>query len=139
MGRIDTSVLQQNLMSLERAFEAYQKAAAEEPNNFEFYRNSLIKTFEYTLETCGKLLRKRLEPFFAGRMAVDALTFKDVFREAHHRGLLDEETAERWETYRDHRNRTAHEYGLELAEQAVSNMDTFIQDAQHLKEIIEHE
>jgi hypothetical protein len=50
-------------MSLERAYEAYQKAATDEPNNFEFYRNSLIKTFEYTLETCGKLLRKRLEPF----------------------------------------------------------------------------
>ena len=139
MGRIDTSVLQQNLMSLERAYEAYRKAVAKEPDNFEFYRNSLIKTFEYTLETCGKLLRKRLEPFFAGTMVVDALTFKGVFREAHHRGLLDEETTERWEIYRDHRNRTAHEYGLELAEQTVSSMDTFIQDAQNLKEIIEHE
>ena len=126
-------------MSLERACEAYRNAETKEPNNFEFYRNSLIKTFEYTLETCGKLLRKRLEPFFASKRAADALTFKEVFREAHHRGLLDEEAAELWEIYRDHRNRTAHEYGLKLAEQTVSNMGTFIQDAQHLKEIIEHE
>lgn len=139
MGRIDTSVLQQNLMSLERAYEAYQKAATDEPNNFEFYRNSLIKTFEYTLETCGKLLRKRLEPFFAGTMAVDALTFKGVFREAHHRGLLDKSQTKRWLDYRDKRNATSHEYGEIFARGVLEIMETFIQDVQYLQTVVEHE
>ena len=126
-------------MSLERAYEAYRKAATEEPNNFEFYRNSLIKTFEYTLETCGKLLRKRLEPFFAGKLAVDALTFKEVFREAHHRGLLDKEQTKRWEGYRDKRNATSHEYGEVFAQNVADAIEIFIQDAKSLKTVIEHE
>ena len=126
-------------MSLERAYEAYREAATEEPSNFEFYRNSLIKSFEYTLETCGKLLRKRLEPFFAGRMAVDALTFKEVFREAHHRGLLDKEQTKRWECYRDKRNATSHEYGEIFAQSVLEVMETFIQDVQYLQVVVEHE
>ena len=126
-------------MSLERACEVYRKAATEEPNNFEFYRNSLIKTFEYTLETCGKLLRKRLEPFFAGKLAVDALTFKEVFREAHHRGLLDKEQTKRWECYRDKRNATSHEYGEVFAQNVADAIEIFIQDAKYLKTVIEHE
>ena len=139
MGRIDTSVLQQNLMSLERAYEAYRKAATEEPSNFEFYRNSLIKTFEYTLETCGKLLRKRLEPFFASKRAADALTFKEVFREAHHRGLLEKEQTKRWECYRDKRNATSHEYGEIFAQGVLKVIEVFIQDVKCLQTIIEHE
>ena len=139
MRNIDTTFLQQNLMSFERAYAAYREAERENSENLEFYRNSLIKAFEYTLETCGKLLRKRLAPFFASKRMADALTFKDVFREAHHHGLLDEETAERWTIYRDHRNRTAHEYGDGIAEKAIRDLNTFMQDVQFLKEIIEHE
>lgn len=139
MSRIDTSVLQQNLISLERAYEAYRKAETEGPNNFEFYHNSLIKAFEYTLGTCGKLLRKRLEPFFASKRAADALTFKEVFREAHHRGLLQKEQTKRWECYRDKRNATSHEYGEIFAQGILEVIEVFIQDAKHLQTIIEHE
>jgi hypothetical protein len=35
-----------------------------------------------TLEQGGKLLKKRLEPYFAAKKSLDALTFKDLFRHA---------------------------------------------------------
>ena len=98
-----------------------------------------MKAVEHTLETCGKLLRKRLEPFFASKRAADALTFKGVFRKAHHRGLLDKEQTKRWECYRDKRNATSHEYGEIVAQGVLETIELFIQDVKSLQIAIEHE
>ena len=59
------------------------------------YRNSLVKSFEITLEQSGKLLRKCLAPYYASKKSVDTLTFKDLFREAHKHSLITEEEIER--------------------------------------------
>ena len=100
------------------------------------YRNSLVKGFEITLEQAGKLLKKRITPFFATKKSVDTLNFKDLFRYANKFSLINMEETERWLHYRDNRNSTAHDYGRVFAEETLSLVDDFLADAKHLKDVI---
>ncbi len=52
------------------------------------------------LEQSGKLLRKRLAPYFASNRQADRLVFKDLFRHAAKHGLIDADAVERWLRYR---------------------------------------
>jgi nucleotidyltransferase substrate binding protein (TIGR01987 family) len=86
---------------------------------YDIYRAACVKEFEIILEQSGKLLKKRLSPFFASNKAVDSLTFKDVFRHAAKHSLIDTQACERWLQYRDNRNSTAHDYGVQFAESTL--------------------
>ena len=96
---------------------------------YEVFRNAVVKGFELTLETAGKLLRKALKSYMANPRAVDALPYKDVLRQAAKHGLLASETVERWFDYRDNRNITAHDYGEGFAEETLGLMANFLNDA----------
>ena len=96
-----------------------------------------MKQFELVLEQSGKLLKMRLRPWFAGNRQADRLTFKDVFRHAARRGLIDTPACERWLRYRDDRNETAHDYGEGFAEATLKLLPDFIADARALADEIE--
>lgn len=135
---INTEYLERCIETLEKSYSCI-KTVEEGSIEYEMYRNSLVKSFEITLEQSGKLLKKRLEPFFASKKAVDTLNFKDLFREAHRHSLLNKDEVERWFKYRDNRNNTAHDYGKIFAEETLTLMDSFLRDVYHLKEIIANE
>jgi len=136
MSSINTEYLQKCLATLEKSYDMIKKA---EPDSveYEMYRNALVKGFEMTLEQSGKLLKKRLLPFFSGKKALDMLAFKDIFRSANKFSLLSPEETERWMSYRDNRNNTAHDYGEEFANDTLVLMATFIPDVKHLMTVIE--
>ncbi|HBA69489.1 MAG TPA: hypothetical protein DCZ40_09055 [Lachnospiraceae bacterium] len=89
------------------------------------------------IEQSGKLLKKKITPFFASKRAVDRLTFKDIFRYAHKYSLLTEGETARWMGYRDNRNSTAHDYGEEFANETLVLIEPFLADAKNLKKIID--
>lgn len=72
--------------------------------DYEVYSYAVIKGFELTLEIAGKLLRKALKLYTGNPKAVDALTYKEVFRQAAQHGIIDKEAILRWFAYRDNRN-----------------------------------
>ncbi len=136
---LNTEYLTKSLETLERAYTLI-RTSSEGSIDYEMYRNSLVKGFEMTLEQCGKLLRKRLTPYFSSKKVADALTFKDLFRYAYKYSLISEESCvERWMKYRDNRNNTAHDYGRAFVEETLSLMDDFINDVKNLKAVIENE
>lgn len=138
MNSINTDYLERCLETLEKSYQMIKSA---EPNSidYEMYRNSLVKGFEMTLEQSGKLLRKKLIPYFAAKKMVDKLTFKDVFRNALKYSLFDEPTVNRWFEYRNNRNNTAHDYGKAFAEETLTLIEDFISDVKELKKVIENE
>ena len=101
------------------------------------FRAACVKEFELVLEQSGKLLRKRLRPWFASNRQVDQLVFKDVFRHAAKHGLIEAAACERWLRYRDNRNDTVHDYGEEFAVATLALLPCFIADAKALAEVIE--
>ena len=88
------------------------------------------------LEQSCKLLRKILKPYFASSKEADKLNFKDIFRNATLRSLIDVETSERWLVYRDNRNSTANDYGESFANETLVLLPQFIIDAKNLVEVI---
>ena len=134
---ISTEYLERCIQTLEKSYTLI-KTVEEGSIDYEMYRNSLVKSFEITLEQSGKLLRKRITPYFASKKAVDTLTFKDIFRHAHKHSLLSDDELERWFSYRDNRNNTAHDYGRAFAEETILLIDNFLQDVKKLKSVIEN-
>ena len=138
MSQINTEYLQKCIDTLRKSYVMIN-SAKEGTIDYEMYRNSLVKSFEITLEQSGKLLRKKLIPYFATKKAVDTLSFKDVFRYAHKHSLLEEQDVTRWFEYRDNRNNTAHDYGVEFAQKTLTLIESFLADVEKLKIIIEND
>ena len=135
---INTEHLSKCIETLERAYTLIRTVEVGSID-YEMYRNSLVKGFEMTLEQSGKLLRKRLEPYFETKRALDTLTFKDLYRHAFKHSLISESEVSRWFKYRDNRNNTAQDYGQGFAEETLKLIDSFLADAKTLKSIIENE
>ena len=136
MNKIDTTYLKRCITALDRAYHLLEKYSQKDIEH-DIYRSTTIKEFEIILEQSGKLLKKALKPYFHTSKAVDKLYFKDIFREAGLHGLLSIDEVERWLKYRDNRNNTSHDYGVDLANETLVFMEQFIQDASKLAEVID--
>jgi nucleotidyltransferase substrate binding protein (TIGR01987 family) len=133
--QIETIYYERCISTLEKAHNLLLKANPENID-YDMYRSACIKEFEIILEQSGKLMKKVLKPYFHSSMEVDRLYFKDIFRHAVLHNLMNDETCERWLNYRDNRNSTAHDYGVNFAEETLQLLPQFIIDAWALAEII---
>ena len=134
--RIDAAFLRRCIRALEVAFKEIG-SYGESDVLYDLYRAACVKEFELVLEQSGKLLRKRFAAFFASNRRADELVFKDLFRHAARHRLVGVEAAERWLSYRDSRNDTAHKYGEHFAEAILELLPAFIGDAKALADTIE--
>ena len=137
MSDINTEYLQKCIATLKKSYEMLLQTQ-DGTIDYELYRNSLVKGFEMTLEQSVKLLKKLLNPYFASKRAVDMLSFKDLFRQAHKHSLISEEETKRWMKYRDNRNSTAHDYGQAFAEETLTLVKDFLIDVENLRKVIEN-
>ena len=120
------------IQTLESSLDFLGKAEADSID-YEIFRNAVVKGFELTLETAGKLLRKALKAYTGNPRSVDQLNYKDVLRHAAKHGLLNTDEVTRWFAYRDNRNNTAHDYGKGFAEDTLTLMPAFLADARALE------
>lgn len=118
--------------TLEQALLALEKTPSREDILFDLYRNAAIKSFELSLETAGKLLRKALKLYAGSPRSVDALVFNDLLRHAGKHGLLDAGGVERWLAYRANRNNTAHDYGEGFANDTLKLLPGYLADVRAL-------
>ena len=132
---INTDFLTRCIDTLESAFEQLRQR---EPSDtfYDILRAASVKEFEIVLEQSGSLLKKRLRPYFSSNRQADRLTFKDAFRHAARHDLISVDACERWLTYRDNRNDTAHDYGEQFAETTLRLLPDFIADATELAKVI---
>ena len=119
------------IQTLDRSLQHLEQSEAGS-DDYEVYRNAVIKGFELTLETSGKLLRKVLREYVANPKTVNDLVFKDLFRQAAQHNLMTLDEVERWFAYRDSRNDTTHDYGVEFAEKVLKLIKEFLTDARKL-------
>ncbi|MBT9504349.1 MAG: nucleotidyltransferase substrate binding protein [Burkholderiaceae bacterium] len=118
--------------TLEQALLALKSHPSSVDVMFDLFRNAAIKSFELSLETAGKLLRKALKGYAGNPRTVDALVFNDVLRHAGKHGLLDEPGVGRWLAYRANRNNTAHDYGEGFANDTLKLLPMYLQDVRSL-------
>ncbi len=130
---MNTAYLARSLATLESSLD-FLRNAPNESTDFEVYRNAVVKGFELSLEIAGKLLRKALKSYTTRPREIDSLTFKDIFRHASKHDLLDSAAVQRWFSYRENRNDTAHDYGIAFAEETLRLLPSFLADARALEE-----
>lgn len=118
--------------TLEQALLAIGEHDKHDDVLFDLYRNAAIKSFELSLETAGKLLRKALKAYSGSPREVDKLVFNDVLRHAGKHGLLDVAAVERWLAYRANRNNTAHDYGEGFANDTLKLLPGYLHDVRAL-------
>jgi len=135
MSTIDTTYLERCISTLDKAYGLLQKANQDEID-YDMYRSACVKEYEIIIEQCGKLMRKALKPYLHSSKAVDKLYFKEVFRQAVLRSIISPELCERFLEYRDNRNNTAHDYGVNFAQETLVLLPSFIEDAQKIAESI---
>lgn len=138
MSKLNLDYFVRCIATLERAFNALNEQP-DESDLYDIYRAACVKEFEIILEQSGKLLKKSLKPYFATPKQVDQLTFKDIFRTAAKHSLISLDESERWLTYRDNRNSTAHDYGVSFADETLTLLPQFILDAYQLYEVIKNQ
>lgn len=118
--------------TLEQALIELARVPADKPVLFDLYRNAAIKSFELSLETSGKLLRRALKLFASNPRVVDALVFNDVLRQAGKHGIFDQAMVERWLAYRANRSNTAHDCDEEFANQTLKLLPDYLEDLRAL-------
>ena len=133
---INTDHLNRCIGTLRAAWEGLQQC---DPGDvlYEIYRAACVKEFELVLEQGGRLLKRRLRPYFASNRQADQLYFNDVFRYAAKHCLIGDDACERWLEYRAARNDTTHEYGENFAERTLELLPQFIVDAEAIASAIE--
>ncbi len=131
---LETAHLNRCIQTLDRSLSQLRQAP-EGSVEYEVFRNAVVKGFELSLETAGKLLRKALKSYASNPRTVEQLTFKDVLRQAARHGLIDGDSAERWFGYRDNRNNTALDYGAGFAEDTLKLLPEFIIDARAVESV----
>ena len=135
MSKLNTDYFARCIATLSQAFDSLNQQP-QDSVAYDIFRAACVKEFEIILEQTGKLLKKCLKSYVATSKQADQLVFKDVFRLAAKHGLISIEEAERWMTYRDNRNDTAHDYGEGFANQTLALLPQFILDASRVNEAI---
>ena len=125
------------IQTLESSLVMLEKVP-EQSMDYEIFRNAVVKGYELVLETSGKLLRKALKEYTGSPRAIDEFVFKEIFRQALKHGLIpDTQTVERWFSYRDNRNNTAHDYGIGFARDTLGLMPDFLKDVHVLEKTLQ--
>ncbi len=131
---LNTDHLRNTLRALEAAVALYRRAAGEEQaTDQEVFRMAIVKGFELTQEVCFKLIKRRLKDFGHGGRKLEATPVRELLRLAARHDLLTLEEVERWFSYRDNRNDTAHDYGEGFTRETLALMPDFIRDARALE------
>ncbi|MGA7950849.1 MAG: nucleotidyltransferase substrate binding protein [Thiobacillaceae bacterium] len=129
---LNTDHLKRCISTLESSLAMYRKAAPESIDQ-EVFRNAIVKGYELAQETAFKLIKRALKDYGHGGKKLDATPVKELLRLAATHGLMTVEEVERWFTYRDNRNSTAHDYGEGFAKETLVLLPGFVEDAKILE------
>ena len=132
---LNTDHLKRCIQTLRSSLTFFEQAAPDSIDQ-EIYRNAIVKGYELAQETSFKLLKKVLRDYGHGAKKLDATPVKELLRLSATHGLMTLEEVERWFTYRDNRNNTAHDYGEVFAKQTLVLIPNFITDVGHLEAIL---
>lgn len=96
-------------------------------------RAGVIQNFEFTFELCWKFMQRSLEEQFGEDL--EKRTRRDMYRIAAEKGLIDTELA--WVGFHEARNKTAHIYDEDVAQEVFVKAKEFLEYAKTFLEKLE--
>lgn len=132
MEKLDISSFVKVLDSLKAILLRYER----EYNDIDI-RDAVIQRFEYTYSLAVKMITRFIN--LQSNEATPAMTFNETIRQANKLGLLKSDLID-WTEYRQKRNMTSHTYDEAVANEVVSIVPKFKDEAefllQRLKEML---
>ncbi|MFQ5431139.1 MAG: HI0074 family nucleotidyltransferase substrate-binding subunit [Nitrospinota bacterium] len=113
------SKLEAVLNQFQTALTRLDEVLRQEKN--EFMRDAAIKRFEFTFDLSWKLIKACLEEL----SGIICASPKACIREAYKQSLIEYD--DRWLEMTDDRNRTAHLYRVEMADEIYGKLDAYSQ------------
>ena len=95
----------------------------------------VVQHFEFTFELCWKMLKRQLEREVPSPAALDGVSYRELFRLAHQRGLIT--AVEPWFEFRELRNVTAHTCAKDKARKVAAGAPVLLAQARTLLDNIE--
>jgi len=123
MEIIDLTSLENAINSLKSILIRYKKESDTD------IRDAVIQRFEYTYSLSIKVMSRFLN--LQSNEGGNTLTFNEIIRKSNQYGLL-KSNLEIWNEYREKRNLTSHTYDENIANQVVSVIPTFKDEAEFL-------
>ena len=109
--KLDFTALKNSINSLERAISSSEKFL--DDYIYETLRAGVIQNFEVCYELCWKFMERILYNFYG--VDSKALFRKDLFRKVYEKDLIENPII--WFEFYKARNKTAHTYDAEIAEE----------------------
>ncbi len=126
MEIIDFTSFSNALNSLVEVIEVYN---ADKSNLIT--RDSMIQRFEYTYSLALKMLKRYFSVSAFVGDNIEGMTFNEMIRNANKMGIL-RSNLEKWDDYRQKRNKTSHTYDEQTAIEVVSVIEDFKAEAEFL-------
>ena len=125
MEKIDLTLFEKAVNTLERALQQYQLDEGNIKN--EFILDACIQRFEYCYELACKFIERYLKISSNDPNAIKEMSFPDMIRLAHSKGLI-KHSWDQWELYRKNRNKTSHGYDEHVAKEIVGGLNLFFHE-----------
>ena len=126
MSELSIENLENAYITLKESYSAFldnQKSPL-----LEYIADSCVKSFEYTLETAWKFMKKLFIQKY-GKTDKE-LTVNNIFRFMEGYGFAQDWM--RWKNYYQRRNDTAHEYNIEKSRGLIEIIPDFLEDTEFL-------
>ena len=128
---LDTSDFERAIERLKTSMDKAREARNAGDNEvYDLCRTAAIKSFEFTYELSLKMMKRALKASDLGADAVEKMLFRPLMRAAAEKGAVKDPMV--WEKYRENRNRTAHGYHEEIAEEIFTKLPAFYESAEQL-------
>ena len=123
------------IKALNKLQQSYNLASKHEQSElFEYFRDSTIQRFEFTLE----IFWKSIKSYLLEHEGIECRSPKGCIREFFRCGYIDEETTKKFLKMVDDRNLTAHTYQEEIANEIFDAIKEYITLLQNVLSIIRH-
>jgi nucleotidyltransferase substrate binding protein (TIGR01987 family) len=96
-------------------------------------RNSALLSFQFTYGLCRPMIERFLVSEGDDPLEVQEMSYATLVRSANRRGVLRADWT-LWSSFREARNRMAHVYSEPVAEEIVSKVRPFLEEAVYLYE-----
>ncbi len=124
MENINTDSFEKAIKSLNSILERYKK------DNYDIdIRDAVIQRFEYTYSLALKVISRFIK--MQSTDVIDNMTFNQTIREANKLGLLKTDLPQ-WTEYRQKRNLTSHTYDEQVANDVISIIPEFKEEADYI-------
>lgn len=131
MKQLDLTSFRKALQSLEEVINIYNM----DKENL-ITRDSMIQRFEYTYSIALKMIKRFFSQGAFVLEDIEGMTFNEMIRQANKMGLL-KTNLEKWDVFRQKRNLTSHTYDETVAQEVVSIIEDFAQEAEFLLKKLE--